>query len=906
MSRPISVIISLSIFLLCSSIYLKPQPVQATRPIKWIKANIPNTSSNVIRISRSNPNIVYLPGVVGDRSYIFKSTDYGHNFTAGFSVLYSTDINSIAVSYTNPDKLWLGIWGGGIYYSINGGGSWSRPTAYPYWLRTLEVDPTNDSVVYAGTGSTNNDGGIYKSVTGGVSWYQLVNPQTDSHNSMSIAIDKTNSSKIFADADPNIYSSIDGGSSWTQLSLGYIGQDTITIDNSLSNTIYAVHYGKVYKSINNGVDWTEKNNGLRTQLVHKIIQDSDGTLYLTKRGNPGGIWRSTDRAESWEDITDPSWTNSGSSGIDVKNGHMIVTLEQGGVYYADVGTPPVPTDPNPVVFIPGFLGSWSYKGIVENQPTTYADWKLTPVFTDDYYQPLLATLKNAGLTENNNLFTFAYDWRQPVAENAAILNTFLTNEVLPKNPGKKTNIAAHSMGGLVVRYCFEKISGCADKIEKIITGGTPHLGALQAYPLWEAGQYQETNPILKVLETIALRAQAPYYLTNKDIIQNKITSVRDILPIFNYIKGKPYSSLSSIAKNPALEFLKNPTSKFTNSLLTFSGNSLTTNSEFSVSPPSNLEKALGLWPDGKIISTANSSGDGTVLLTSASLTPAANKSYALEHKDYFRTTGPLNDLFTNFNLSGPPVTSANSTSSFLAFLVHSPVTIQIFDTNNQLLGPENKFAFLKNPSAGTYRVHVLSDATGGPFTLEAYLTNSQDPVTVKSYRNVINPQSGQDYFFSYDGSPASHFVLSEADHLPCITSSLALVSDPSIHAITDNINLQTNNQLDNVYLFLTTALAGKSNPADRQKILQANECLLSWIDLKKNYPNPSAAQVKQLTSQVNSLISTNSNRSGLTPTQAANILLAKDHLDKSQTYTNSKKPFLALLTTKAAAILAAN
>jgi pimeloyl-ACP methyl ester carboxylesterase len=81
-----------------------------------------------------------------------------------------------------------------------------------------------------------------------------------------------------------------------------------------------------------------------------------------------------------------------------------------------------------------------------------------------------------------NLLPFPYDWRVSNRASARKLEA-LVNRRLPafqkatNNPGAKTVLIAHSMGGLVSRYYLEVLGGWRD-CRTLITFGTPYRGAV--------------------------------------------------------------------------------------------------------------------------------------------------------------------------------------------------------------------------------------------------------------------------------------------------------------------------------------------------------------------------------------------------------------------------------------------
>lgn len=83
------------------------------------------------------------------------------------------------------------------------------------------------------------------------------------------------------------------------------------------------------------------------------------------------------------------------------------------------------------------------------------------------------TLPN-GLAAKYDLVAFAYDWRNGVTGAAGQLERFLASDPLTRS-GRPVVLVAHSMGGLVVQALAARNG--PTEINRIITIGTPHLGA---------------------------------------------------------------------------------------------------------------------------------------------------------------------------------------------------------------------------------------------------------------------------------------------------------------------------------------------------------------------------------------------------------------------------------------------
>src|SRR5918911_2829196 len=77
-----------------------------------------------------------------------------------FSVVNSVSgrVTAIAVNPSNPNVVYVGTAVGGVYRSLNGGGSWSpiMDNALSLSIGAITIDPSNPSRVYVGTGEGNS------------------------------------------------------------------------------------------------------------------------------------------------------------------------------------------------------------------------------------------------------------------------------------------------------------------------------------------------------------------------------------------------------------------------------------------------------------------------------------------------------------------------------------------------------------------------------------------------------------------------------------------------------------------------------------------------------------------------------------------------------------------------------
>ncbi|MCA1585477.1 MAG: hypothetical protein LC791_12170 [Acidobacteria bacterium] len=197
-------------------------------------------------------------------------------------------LTSIVCHPTQPDRIWVGAAGGGVWYSPDGGRSWISQWHSEDSLNvgSLAIDSRKPNIIYCGTGEANLSAdsyagvGIYRTLDSGATWHLLAPSDTTGvpRRIGVIAIDPFDSS---------------------HLALGGIGYGEAGQSHDL---------GGLYTSHDGGVTWT------RSRFVspynywcHSVVfhPTSPGTLFVTvtARGVSSGVYRSTDGGQSWTHLT---------------------------------------------------------------------------------------------------------------------------------------------------------------------------------------------------------------------------------------------------------------------------------------------------------------------------------------------------------------------------------------------------------------------------------------------------------------------------------------------------------------------------------------------------------------------------------------------------------------------------
>jgi photosystem II stability/assembly factor-like uncharacterized protein len=189
-----------------------------------------------------------------------------------------------------------------LFRSNDNGIGWS-PTAFRTTDsgRTVAVDPRRSSTIYAGTYR-----GLSRSTDGGASWENLKLREAESRQIYDILFPPRDPSTIYVlDADYSYYPqftvdrSTDGGATWSTIARNL---SVVAMDPFDSSTVYGISDSCQYflRSTDAGSTWTSTTLPARNSCVSKVIADPvrPGHLYAGWWG--GGVMRSRDGGDTWE------------------------------------------------------------------------------------------------------------------------------------------------------------------------------------------------------------------------------------------------------------------------------------------------------------------------------------------------------------------------------------------------------------------------------------------------------------------------------------------------------------------------------------------------------------------------------------------------------------------------------
>lgn len=383
----------------------------------------------------------------------------------------------------------------------------------------------------------------------------------------------------------------------------------------------------------------------------------------------------------------------------------------------ETGTLKESSGPIDTIIIPGLGASWDMGAIMSGTDGT--SWQV-PSFVK-VYDGLKNSFINAGYsdTTNQNLFIFPYDWRKPLSVLAERLNAFIDTNI---PAGEKVNLVGHSMGGLVARTYAQNYG--TSKINKIVTVGSPNMGIVKAYGIWEGATIWDDVWWGKVALDLTTHFGANVGESSVQTIRRLTPSIKGLLPTYDYLKlGDtllPWASLTQ--KNDYLNDLNLNASQIYSLTTAIYSKDIGTDSLIKVVAHSSED--LDMWIDGKPIPVnpfETALGDGTVTETSAKGLFTNNLQGTGWHGELVTKNDNIQKIFGVLGLDPLKALSGVDESRKKVFVaaLRSPGVLEVCDVeitkcNNQLglYFPNDKLFMLPGYNDENLVVRVTEDGEG--------------------------------------------------------------------------------------------------------------------------------------------------------------------------------------------------
>jgi len=223
---------------------------------------------------------------------------------------------SFSMSAVNPDVIYAGTMGYGVFFTVDGGINWTQANVGLTWvnMKVIAVDPKDPDIIFAGT--ENTDHGLFRTINGGGYWVPA-NTGINAPWITDIAIHPSIPGVVYLGThDDGVYKTTDNGDTWFRINNGLFAYkiNTIDMDPQHPDTLYIGYGGEefqgIYKTTDGGEHWTEQCNGLPfiepgKYVASLAIFPGDPRIIYASIWGSTGIYLSIDGGVSWNLTT--SW-----------------------------------------------------------------------------------------------------------------------------------------------------------------------------------------------------------------------------------------------------------------------------------------------------------------------------------------------------------------------------------------------------------------------------------------------------------------------------------------------------------------------------------------------------------------------------------------------------------------------
>lgn len=226
-------------------------------------------------------------------------------------------LRAVVIDPANPQRIWVGSAGGGVWYSDTGGASWQPRNGLLGMLGCgcMLLDPANPNHLWFGSGegffdavsgSSNTailrGAGIFETFDAGLSWTRIASTATpDWYFTNRLTVAPGNPTVLLAATGSGIWRSTDAGQTWSQRTT----ERTLDVDFHPSDPSRAVAGradGRAQWTTDGGLSWNSVQiASLATRVELAYARSNPTTVFATVSDTNWGIhvWRSLDGGSTW-------------------------------------------------------------------------------------------------------------------------------------------------------------------------------------------------------------------------------------------------------------------------------------------------------------------------------------------------------------------------------------------------------------------------------------------------------------------------------------------------------------------------------------------------------------------------------------------------------------------------------
>lgn len=268
------------------------------------------------------------PGGI-NRGGVFKSADAGQLWRSSGAGITHTIVEALAFDPTNSSVLYAGTLRG-VFRTVDAGAVWESRSAglSNTFVHALAADPAGRTL-YAGTSR-----GMFVSANDGLFWSGSVTG-IGTKAVFALAVAPGAPPTVLAGTHGSgIYRTTNNAAHWKSANsgLGNLDVNAFAVHPTDPNIIYVATSGGVYKSTNNGVHWRGSTTGLGGKKSQALAIDpaAPGTIYA---GTTKGLFKSLNDGANWtlsSDGLNPS--NVTALAIDPSSGSTLYAGTTNGLF----------------------------------------------------------------------------------------------------------------------------------------------------------------------------------------------------------------------------------------------------------------------------------------------------------------------------------------------------------------------------------------------------------------------------------------------------------------------------------------------------------------------------------------------------------------------------------------------
>lgn len=263
----------------------------------------------LIQLHPKNPDIIY----VATNDYIYKSRDRGQTWTNLSKGMSHSRVIAMAIDPAYPATVYAGTKGDAVYKSHDGGQRWASmrsgldDATISSVVNQFVFDPADTSHIFLATTM-----GVFESKNGGENWTKRMDGMKEVLMVVSLGMDPTRPSLLYAGTSGGVYKSIDQAGHWEKVNKGLVPEDMVKTSRALNvtavhvdsfepDTVYAATLAGLYKTTDAAKSWRRIGESLPDQMIIAMVLDrtKKGVIYIAGRD---GVHRSEDGGFTWKTL----------------------------------------------------------------------------------------------------------------------------------------------------------------------------------------------------------------------------------------------------------------------------------------------------------------------------------------------------------------------------------------------------------------------------------------------------------------------------------------------------------------------------------------------------------------------------------------------------------------------------